>query len=255
VWPSVQGDREAYPERWLSTAASRRDGHGCFDRSGLGEGRVVAEANPSSRTLIFVRTQQSYAGRRSGLRSSPEIPAADGEQALKVVVVYQDPLTRYWAAELWGRVGRLIASGGIKRKSWRLSELTNAFAFAEAVQEAAEADVLVIAVRDTGDMPMLLHAWNNGWMPRRAGRAGALVALIGVPARPDALSGRAHEYLQAIARQAGLDFLPRERRLPEETLAHSTLPRMTPATDLTATWPGAGPSRGNGARVRWRLVE
>jgi hypothetical protein len=90
-------------------------------------------------------------------------------------------------------------------------------------------------------------------MPRRAGRAGALVALLGVPARPDALSWRAHEYLEAIARQAGLDFLPRERKLPEESVAPSTLARITPANDLTAAWLGAGPSRNIGAGLRWRL--
>jgi hypothetical protein len=202
-----------------------------------------------------MHTQQAYVGRRSGTVDGAAITAAETEQALNVVVIYQDPLTRHWAADLWDRVGKLIDSGGICSKSWNLSDLGGAFVFAEAVQAAAEADVLVISVRDVGDLPLLLHAWIDGWMPRRAGRAGALVALLGVPARPDALSGRAHEYLEAIARQAGLDFLPRERRLAEESLARSTLPRMAPATDLTAAWLGAGPSRGTGAGLRWRLVE
>jgi hypothetical protein len=83
----------------------------------------------------------------------------------------------------------LIDAGGICKKSWNLGNLSSAFVFADAVRAAAEADVLVISVRDAGDLPLLLHAWIDGWMPRRGGRAGALVALIGVPTGPNALSG------------------------------------------------------------------
>jgi hypothetical protein len=157
-----------------------------------------------------------YARRRG---SGPD-RAADSprgiSQALNVVVVYQDSLTRHWATALWDRLGQLIDTGGICRKSWKLSGLTNAGAFARAVQAAVLADVLVISVRDAGELPMLLHVWADAWLPQRAGRAGALVALIGVPSTPDVLAGRAHEYLEDIARRAGLDFLPRERMLPQE---------------------------------------
>jgi hypothetical protein len=202
-----------------------------------------------------MRTQQDYVGRRIGAADRAAMTAVGPEPALNVVVIYQDPLTRHWAADLWDRVGQLIDSGGISRKCWNLSDLAGAFVFAEAVRAAAEADVLVISVRDAGDLPLLLHMWVDGWMPRRAGRAGALVALIGVPARPDVPSGGAHQYLGAIARQAGLDFLPQERRLPAETVALSTPPRMAPATDPETARLGAGPSRDEGARSRWELVE
>lgn len=209
----------------------------------------MAKANSSLRSWTPVRIQKPHAGR---LNSGPADAAASTpsktEQALKVVVIYQDPLTRRWAADLWERVVKLIDVGGICNQSWNLGDLSCAFVFADAVRAAAEADVLVISVRDAGDLPLLLRAWIGGWMPRRAGRAGALVALIGVPTGPDPLSGRAWEYLGAVARQASLDFLPRERRLAEKSLARSTPPRITPATDLKAAWFGAGPSRDTYAR-------
>lgn len=233
VWPSVQGDREAYPERRFSAAASRPDRHGGFDRSDVVEGRVVGKANSCLKTLTPVRTPRANVGRRNGPADATASAPSETEQALNVVFIYQDTLTRQWAAELWDRVGKLIDNGGICSKSWNLSDLEGAFVFAEAVRAAAEADVLVISVCDAGDLPRLLQAWIDGWMPRRAGRAGTLVALIGVPTRPDALSGRAHEYLETVARRAGLDFLPRERTLAEESLARSTPPQNTPATDLT----------------------
>jgi len=202
-----------------------------------------------------MRTRQAYVERSGDSVESADIVHAETEQALNVVVVYQDPLTRFWAADLWDRVGQLIESADISRKFWKLSDLASAAAFADAVEAAAVADVLVISIRDGGGLPLLLHDWIDAWMPRRGGRAGALVALIGIPARPDSHSGRTQEHLQAIARQAGLDFLPRERRLPAEFHAKPTLPQMTPATDIPATWPGRGPNRVAGERLDWRTVE
>ena len=170
-------------------------------------------------------------------RIVPSEPAArapnESEPALSVVTVYQDPLTRYWATELWDRVGHAIGNEGIWRQSWRISELTVPWVYSDAVQAAAAADVLVVSVRDSGEWPMSLHLWIDAWLPQRAGRAGALVALIGVPGQPNAGCGRAHPYLAAVAREAGLDFLPRERKLPGAPLAISALPGITPAASLT----------------------
>ena len=45
-------------------------------------------------------------------------------------------------------------------------------------------------------------------LPRRVERDGALVAIIGVPGRPDSRVGHVHRYLEAVARRTGLDYLP-----------------------------------------------
>jgi hypothetical protein len=162
----------------------------------------------------------------------------ENEPALNVATVYQDPLTRHWAAELWDRVGHLVGQGGICQQSWKIGSLTDAQVFAGAVQAAAEADVLVASVRDAGELPIDLYVWIDAWMPRRTARAGALVALIGVSPQPDAKCGHAHEYLEAVARRVGLDFLPRERKLPEQSAVLSTLGGMAPAASLTMPWLG-----------------
>ncbi len=173
-----------------------------------------------------MRAERAHPGRRV---SAPErvanVPTGT-EKALNVVVIYQDQLTRHWAMNLWDRVGQLIDQGGVGCKWWRVGDLTQAGAFAEAAQAAVLADVLVVSVRDGREMPLLLHVWADAWLPRRDGRTGALVAVIGLTATPDVLSGRAHEYLEGVARQAGLDFLPRERILPQEPracAAHNSL--------------------------------
>ncbi len=176
-------------------------------------------------------------------------------QALNVVIVFEDAVTRHWADELWERVGRLLDSGGVCRQSWKTSELTAPLAFAGAVQAAAMADVLVIAVRDRGGLPLNLHVWIDAWLPRRAGRAGAMVALIGVPGEPDVQSGKAHKYLAMVAQRAGLDYMPRERKLPGETFAAPASVTNGPAISSTKPSAGGMTERGPQARLHWRLTE
>jgi hypothetical protein len=175
----------------------------------------------------------------------------DGEPALNVVTVYQDPLTRYWATELWDRVGQLIHCESIRGKSWSISDLPQADVFPDAVETAVKADVLVISVRETGALPLFLHVWIDTWLPRRAGREGALVALIGVPAGQDIQSDRAYQYLESVARRAGLDFLPRERKLSEEPLAASTSLGITAVATPTVPLRGGASKRQASACSRW----
>src|ERR1019366_2480021 len=112
------------------------------------------------------------------------------------------------------------------------SDLTDPRVFMDAVQAAAEADVLVVSVRDTRELPIGLYVWICSWIPSRAGPACALVTMIGVTPDPDAQSGRAYQYLESVARKAGLDFLPHERKLPEQ-------PSMQPNPGRLATRPAA----------------
>ncbi len=176
------------------------------------------------------------------------------EPALRVATVYQDPLTRHWARELWDRVGQLVGQGGICHQSWKIGDLTDAQAYTGAVQAATEADVLVVSVRDAGELPINLCVWIDAWMPRRAGRAGALVALIGVCPQPNVQSGRVHAYLEAVARRVGLDFLPRERKLPEQSRSISSLAGSIRPADPTMPWLRGAPSLRAGAPLRWGLT-
>jgi hypothetical protein len=153
----------------------------------------------------------------SELEEVTEMPPGEPNEpqhALRVAIVYQDVLTREWATELWDRVEQLTDRRKIQCKSWNISELAHDGEFPLAVNAAAEADVLVISVRDTGELPLFLHVWIDAWIPRRRGREGALVAILGVPAQPDAQCGYTRDYLEAVAHRVGLDYLPRERTLP-----------------------------------------
>jgi hypothetical protein len=80
-------------------------------------------------------------------------------------------------------------------------------------------------------------------MPNRVGPdGGALVALIGVPPQPDTQSGRAYAYLESVAKRAGLDYLPNERKLPARPIARSALPGITATPNLSVPWSQEVPS-------------
>ena len=177
------------------------------------------------------------------------------EPALNVATVYQDPLTRHWAVELWDRVGQLISSEGLSCRSWKISALTDPGIFDQAVQAAAAADVLVVSVRDAGEWPTSLNSWIDAWQPKRGGRAGALVALIGVPCWPDAKCGSAHRYLETVARESGLDFLPRERKLPEAPVACIEPARSGNGSPVLMKCYARPASPGASRRPRWRVIE
>ena len=99
VRPSVQGGRKAYPRRWLVGASSRTGNGGNLDQSKLVAACVVAKRDSISRTLT--RMQQDAVLAQLGPSRQVAMASKDDEPGLKVVTVYQDPLTRHWATELW----------------------------------------------------------------------------------------------------------------------------------------------------------
>ena len=93
------------------------------------QGRVVAKANSSLKTLTLCTRNRLLSEDAAARRTARPVRSSETEPALNVVIVYQDPLTRHWATDLWDRVGQLIDSGGICRKSWKLSDLARRFRF------------------------------------------------------------------------------------------------------------------------------
>ena len=148
--------------------------------------------------------------------------------ALNVTAVYEDIRGREWAMELWRRLSQLMGNDAIANNSWSLVELNRPKVFSEAVSAATLADVLVVSFHAGKQLPAVLCAWIDAWLPRRQRQEGALIALIGVTAgQPDAPSEKVEEYLRAVARRGRLDFLLREH--------------VTAATGPATSWPGMNP--------------
>jgi len=142
------------------------------------------------------------------------IALAEGEHALNVTMVCEDLTTREWATEMWDRVTQMVGKENINVTSWMIRSLARPEILVEAVSSAAQADVIVIAVSAAGKLPIDLCVWIAAWVPRRARRVGALVALIGLPQEPDHQAFSTQNFLQLVAHKGGLDFFPREHVLP-----------------------------------------
>ena len=131
--------------------------------------------------------------------------------ALNITAVYQDPPGREWAAELLCRMSQLMGDDTIANHAWNIVELDRPEAFSAAVAAATVADVLVISFPAGEQLPSILCAWMEAWLPRRLRRDGTLIALIGVAAgQPDARSEQTEDYLRRVAGRGRLDFQLRE---------------------------------------------
>ena len=143
------------------------------------------------------------------------IARAEDEPALNVTMVYEDPTSLEWTTEMWDRVTQIAGDENISFASWSIDSLAWPEMFAEAAFSAAQADVIVIAVAAAERLPIDLCVWIGAWVSRRTRRTGALVALIGLPRKPDLQAFSTRDFLQMVARKGGLDFFPREYVLPE----------------------------------------
>ena len=127
---------------------------------------------------------------------------------LNIVGVYQDPLTQSWAVPMCRLAKQLVGEDLVRNTSYDVHSLSDLAMLLAAVRAALVADVIVVSVYAADDLPLDLYVWINAWLPRRNAREGAFTALIGADKPQDPQSVRTHDYLQAVARKARLDFIP-----------------------------------------------
>ncbi len=156
----------------------------------------------------------------------PETP-----YALNVAVVYQDLLTREWAAQVCDHAASLVGSESIHSTWWGLSRFHDPRVLADAAVEALQADLVIVSVYDNGEWPAALDAWLVAWLPHRRLPAAALVALLGVADQPATRHRRVAEQLQRTAHTHGLEFFLREHPAPPAQLPASVAARSAPGDD------------------------
>jgi len=135
---------------------------------------------------------------------------------LNIAAIHEDSLPREWSTRVSHRAIQLVGPRCVRTARWTVGALHEPGALKDAILAAIEADILVVSVSAAGEMPLDVNRWIDLWLPRRAQRAGALVAVIGVPQQASAASARIRDYLRDVASLARLDFLLQEQRLPGE---------------------------------------
>jgi hypothetical protein len=168
---------------------------------------------------------------------SDEVESAPSktECALNVALVYQDAPTRKWATQVCDQVSRLAGKDAVHCVSWEISRLSNPEVLMDAILMTLVADVIMVSIYDTKELPIDLCAWFDAWLPYRSLPTGALIALINVPGQVSAQLEHTRGYLRTVARKGRLDFLLRERRLPVASRGYFYIEKLTEQTSPTTS--------------------
>jgi hypothetical protein len=156
---------------------------------------------------------------------------AKTEYALNIALLYQDTLTRKWATQVCDQVTRLAGEGACRCTWWEIGRLSDPDVLMDASLMTMVADVVLVSIYDAKELPINLCAWIDTWLPNRCLPMGALIALISVPGDLNAQTKPARDCLRAVARKGRMDFLLRERRLPETSRGYFYMEKAKGWTD------------------------
>ncbi len=154
---------------------------------------------------------------RDGAVNVLTISPTPATQMLNITVVYHNAQTHVWAMDVYDRVVRLADKESVRATWWKISDLAEPGVLAGAVSTAMRADVIVVAVDAAEGLPFPFNVWVDTWLPHRMQTAGCLIGLVGSSEPPNGHLNRARDYLRAVARTGGFEFLLQERRLPIQT--------------------------------------
>ena len=130
------------------------------------------------------------------------------KRAWSVVVVFEDAATRGQAVEVCDRfVQRFWTDCELGVSWWSWDMLEQPAQAQEAIQKAAEADLLIFAVRSERNLPTPLQEWIETWLAMRGERDGALISLFGKEAETGETLAEKHGYLRQVAHRGGMDYL------------------------------------------------
>ncbi|MBI2927497.1 MAG: hypothetical protein HYY24_17515 [Verrucomicrobia bacterium] len=139
-------------------------------------------------------------------------------RALRVVVVYEDFAAGKRAQAACAQVQQLVGTGlPTIDASWKFDVLRMPKLRLMAADDAAGANLVVIATHETASLPACVETWIDLWLRRRSGQPQCLLALLGpTPLEREAGIPLERE-LAGIATRAGLNFwsLPEEAPVAE----------------------------------------
>jgi len=137
-----------------------------------------------------------------------EASAVAAGNVCRIVVVYEDLAAHHRAMEL----GTRLASGfrdepAFIFRSWDFKDLGEPAASADAIEAAADADILLFSIHGN-DMPWAVTRWVEACVQARGRRDGALAVLLAEPFCLSPSSGSMLIWLENAARRLSMDYVP-----------------------------------------------
>ena len=143
------------------------------------------------------------------------------EGSIKVVIAYDHLDTARRAEAVYERLaGRLSETFDFQQRLWRFDLLEEEALCAEAVRDAVNADIVIVAMKDDTHLPEGVRRWLESSLARDTA-AAALVALLQRSSAP------VKSCLQEIARRGGMDFFAQPWEAEQTRPSASDAPRLS----------------------------
>jgi hypothetical protein len=164
-----------------------------------------------------------------------DIAGWDPKLPFDLVVAYEDLETRNRALHLYDHLAQqLLDDYDFQCSWWKFDHLTNITLRQQAADAAVEANMVILSIRASEDLPRAHKLWLEDWISRRHHRKAALVVMIAGTSVPEREAATVLAYLQNAARLARMDFFTHAFELPGS-------PRETSAAVLPGQAPAATP--------------
>lgn len=167
---------------------------------------------------------------------------------VRALIAYEDRDTGMRARDFFERMVRQFGEDcDFQHKLLDLDVLSVAGLRDTAADEAADADMILLACHGDGELSRDVKQWCEDWLARSWKGDAALVALFDEGSEASSGRGPAREFLEGIARRAGMTFIPHTmpRPVTQLTIEFSAPPR--PSCRASAdrlynveTWPRWG---------------
>jgi len=110
--------------------------------------------------------------------------------------------------------GQLNPGIELRSSMWKFDVLRSTKLGQMAVEDAAEADVIIVANSPGTGLPEEVKRWIEDWVPKKRGQMAVLVALLDFTDKNEGESVEAEAFLKAAAAKAKIDFLSQAIRFP-----------------------------------------
>jgi hypothetical protein len=129
-----------------------------------------------------------------------------GSLKLDVLLVYEDAGTGLRAKQALDQTMlRLAVDTDVHVNAWRFELLREPALHQQAVNEAAEAEIVFFSAHGSEELPATVSLWFQHWLARRGGEPCALVVSLDTRERETPTANQMVVELSGMARRAGVD--------------------------------------------------
>jgi hypothetical protein len=139
----------------------------------------------------------------------------DFAKPFTVMVAFDDCLARRKATQIYSNLVKQFGEDFVFESDWRpFDDLRRPDVAEQAARMAGRADLVMVVAAARDELPDHIKLWIEMWLARKGDQETALVAMIGVPEKQPRPVTPAHAYLERVAQQTGLSFLPGQFEVP-----------------------------------------